>query len=69
MATLYRVCVKPDYRWPTARVSGRQFSKTPEVMNEAYVNDEMRTSPLLEVKLVVEPDVAAEPETGEVEED
>jgi len=62
MAKLYTVRVKPDYRWPTARVAGRQFSKAPEIMNEAYVNDEIRASELLEVKAVRRPKPAAEEE-------
>jgi len=51
MAKLFMVRVRPDYRWRMARVAGREFSKAPEVLNEAYVNDEMRASDLL----VIEP--------------
>ena len=57
MAKLYTVGVRPDYRWRKARVAGREFSKAPEVLNEAYIDDEMRASDLL----VIEPAGETEP--------
>ena len=62
MAKLFSVCVRPDYRWRKARVAGREFSKAPEVLNEAYIDDEMSASDLL----VIEPTGETEP-VGETE--
>lgn len=56
MATLYNVRVRDDYRWGKARVGGREFTKAAEVMNEAYVTEEMLASPLLEIEAVAEPE-------------
>jgi hypothetical protein len=55
MATLYNVRVRPDYRWAKARVGGREFGKASEVMNAAYLTEEMMTSPLLEIEAVEDP--------------
>lgn len=52
MSRHYSVRVKPDYRYAVVRVSGRNFSKQGEVLTEDLVNNEIRTSALLEVKLL-----------------
>lgn len=49
---LVRVRVRPDYRYRFARVSGRQFHKGGEVYAEGYLDEEIRTSPLLEIEPV-----------------
>ena len=46
---MYRIRVKPDHRWNTARVSGRIFSKAGQEYADGYVNDEIANSDLLEV--------------------
>jgi pyruvate/2-oxoglutarate dehydrogenase complex dihydrolipoamide acyltransferase (E2) component len=51
---MYDVRVKQDHRWPTVRVSGREFSKAGEVLGESHLNDEIRSSPLLEIEEIVQ---------------
>ena len=51
MSKLFNVRVRPDYRYSIAQVSGRIFSKRGQVFAESYLDDEIRDSPLLEVKL------------------
>ena len=47
---MYKVTVKPDYRWNDAQVAGRIFSKRAVIeIGEAAMNDEIRNSPLLDV--------------------
>jgi len=58
MSTKYNVRVRPDYRYPRVRVSGRDFSKQGQVFTSMYLNDEIRNSPLLEVELIPEGAVA-----------
>jgi len=41
------VAVRENWRWPTARVGGREFSKVGEEMAEGALTEEMRESPLL----------------------
>ena len=53
MHTYYRVTVRGDYRWANVRVAGRTFSKSSvEELNESEVNEEILSSPLLEVEKV-----------------
>ncbi len=51
MARLYNVKVRGDYRWPRVRVSGREFSKAGEVVNE-----EILGSDLLEIEALSDPE-------------
>ena len=62
MAKRYNVRVREDYRWGKARVSGREFHKSGEVLSEQLINDEMQASPLLEI----EP-IEAEEELAEID--
>jgi len=56
---MYEVLVSEKYRWDTARVAGRIFSKRGvEYIHEHEMTDEIRNSPLLSVVEVK----AAEPE-------
>ena len=51
---MYRIRVKDDWRWPTARVSGREFTKRGSEFADESVNDEIRNSSLLIVELAQE---------------
>ena len=46
------VRVREDYRWPQARVAGRVFTRGGEVVQESDLNEEIHTSPLLQVEPV-----------------
>ena len=48
----YRVQLDPEYRWPTAQVNAREFTKTPVVLQEVELTEEIRNSPLLVVEEV-----------------
>jgi len=51
----YNVRLKPNYRFNTAQVGGREFLKVlPTLVHESEMTDEIRNSPLLDVELVVE---------------
>jgi pyruvate/2-oxoglutarate dehydrogenase complex dihydrolipoamide acyltransferase (E2) component len=47
---IYQVTVKQDYRWKSARISGRVFFQSrPIAVPEARMNDEILNSPILDV--------------------
>ena len=48
----YRVWLDPEYRWATAQVNAREFTKTPVVLQEVELTEEIRNSPLLVVEEV-----------------
>lgn len=63
MAKLWKCQVKEDYKFPSARVSGRPFVKSEAVfLNDAQVTDEIKNSPVLDVEEVDDPDRPSEPE-------
>lgn len=49
---MYRVRLREDYRWPTATINGREFTKIPIELQETDVTEEIRNSPLLVVEEV-----------------
>lgn len=53
MAKRYRVRLKEDWRWPTAQVQGREFTKESMELQEVEVTEEIRNSPLLVVEEVM----------------
>jgi pyruvate/2-oxoglutarate dehydrogenase complex dihydrolipoamide acyltransferase (E2) component len=59
MAKRYVVRVREDHRWTRVRVSGREFTKSGEVMAEGHINEEMRNSPLLTIEEVDAPEPEA----------
>jgi len=46
----YRVWLDPEYRWATAQVNAREFTKTPVVLQEVELTEEIANSPLLVVE-------------------
>jgi len=46
----YRVQLDPEYRWATAQVNSREFTKTPVVLQEVELTEEIANSPLLVVE-------------------
>jgi len=54
MSKLVRVRVVEDFRWPVARVAGREFTKAGEVVTESLLDDEMRGSGLLVIEEIEE---------------
>ena len=61
MRIKYAVTVKEDYRWSTANVGGRPFSKLGETeLTVDDMTDEILNSPILAVVEVEEPEAAAE---------
>ena len=61
MSKLFNVRVRPDYRYSIAQVSGRIFSKKAQAFAEAYLDDEIRDSEILEVSPI---ETEALPATG-----
>lgn len=47
---MYRVRLREDYRWPTAIVNGREFTKIPIELQEVDMTEEIHNSPLLVVE-------------------
>jgi len=59
----YEVRVVEEYRWDRAQVSGREFQKAPVLLPASKINEEMRRSPLLDIRAVEPaPAAAAEPQ-------
>ena len=58
MPIVYKVTVKDDYRWPTAQVNARVFSKRqPVEIGEAAMTAEILNSELLDIETIeVEPE-------------
>lgn len=62
---MYLVTVHEGYRWASAKVDGRTFSKaTPTEMTDADMTDEIRNHQALTIKIVVE---EPEPSADEID--
>jgi hypothetical protein len=59
---VYKVRVTESYRWTVATVGGRHFTKiVPVEIQDVDMTDEIRTSPILEVVKMPQPDSEAAP--------
>ena len=70
MNKIYLVTVDPDFRWSSAQVAGRGFTKRfVTEINEADMNEEIYFSPLLVVEEKVEEEVEVKVEVKVEDED
>lgn len=52
---MYRVTVKPDYRWTDCQIAGRIFSKNAVVeIADADLSEEIKTADILQIEQVKE---------------
>ena len=56
----YRVRLDPEYRWATVQVNAREFTKSPVVLQEAELTEEIANSPLLVVEEMEDADLRTE---------